>query len=97
MNSLVLGMMSRLRARITWKALCPQKPRCRRSFSNPGHHGTAVRCDEMIDTTVVQAGNYGLRHHSPSSCKEYQLTVSRANGSNWHQPDMPGRSDDVRS
>src|SRR5258706_146175 len=38
MNSLVLGVMSRLCARIIGKAICPQKPRCRRSFSNAGRY-----------------------------------------------------------
>src|ERR1700676_478393 len=62
MNSLVLGVMSRFCARIIGKAICPQKSCCRRSFSNAGHHGMAVRRDEIIDAAVVQAGNYWLRH-----------------------------------
>src|SRR5438477_4059381 len=74
MKSLVLGVMSRLCARIIGKAICPQKPCYRRSFSNAGHHGTAVRCDEIIDAAVVQAGNYWLGISLlVVRCKEYQL------------------------
>src|SRR6476620_5780423 len=97
MNSPVLGVMIRLRACIIGEPICPQKSCCRRSLSNPCHQGTAVRRDEVIDTSVVQAGSYWLRHWSPGRPAQGIPThMCRANGRNWHVSDMPTLLSDVR-